>query len=116
MPSDISDRFTKRLHDFETGGKVDDLVALFSEDAELGDLTRSQPFTAAEERRSFGRRGVFVSRRGNGNREPAIKIHRCGVSPGGRYPLRAFQEAGYRAPAKAARTRAPVSRTGAGTR
>jgi ketosteroid isomerase-like protein len=50
MSGDISDRFTKRLHDFETGGKVDDLAALFSEDAELGDLTRSQPL--------YGRRGA----------------------------------------------------------
>ena len=50
MPEDISDRFTERLQDFEIGGKVDELVALFSEDAELGALTRSQPL--------YGRRGA----------------------------------------------------------
>ena len=52
---DLVNSFTERLHYFENGGNIDELLALFSEDAELGDLTRSQPLHGRREQRIFGR-------------------------------------------------------------
>lgn len=58
---DLVNSFTERLHYFENGWTIDDLLGLFSEDAELGDLTRSQPLHGRPGAKEFwsGYRSAF---------------------------------------------------------